>query len=364
MTDYRVQTDVYSGPMELLLYLIKRDEVDLYDIPVSHITKQYLDHVEMLKFIDPNVAGEFLVMASVLMELKSRMLLPRPPVVEGEDEDLTDPRLELVRQLLEYKKFKDASFELQRAAEIHSQRYPRVPAKFLTTEPAEVDLDDVQIWDLVAAFNKVMASIGAGAATHDVVFDDTPISLHAADILDRLEREGGDLRFENIFLGRRKPEMIGLFLALLELMRQARVRVVQEQPSHPIQVKLLSAEPISIGAEWGEAFETAVLGSELTPATVGGDDNVTSQSANDDDASSAESTAGDGVHPSEPMSVSAEAIAFENMEFDEDIDASALAELDAIKTDLDVDAILTEAVSPTGDDDDGSDFDDNKSNQD
>lgn len=262
MPDYRVQTDVYNGPLDLLLYLIRRDEIDLYDIPVARVTEQYVEYVEMLKVIDPNVAGDFLVMATVLMEMKSRMLLPRPVAEDGEPEDLADPRLELVRQLLEYKKFKDASFELNRAAEVQAQRWPRVPARIKPPEPAEVDLDDVQIWDLVAAFNKIMSSIGAVQTTHDVVFDDTPISLHAADILDRLDRDGGSLSFDEIFAGRTKVEMIGLFLALLELMRQKRVRVTQEIPLDPIRIVLLSSEPIEVGEEWEPIIREAVLGPE------------------------------------------------------------------------------------------------------
>lgn len=334
MDDYRIQTDVYSGPMELLLFLIRRDEIDLHDIPVSRITKQYCDYIEMLRVIDPNVAGEFLVMATVLMELKSRLLLPRPPADEGEEEDLTDPRLELVRQLLEYKKYKDASFELQRAAEIQSQRWPRFPARPRAKDPAEVDLEDVQIWDLVAAFNRVMTSIGAGPVTHDVVFDDTPISLHAADIIDRLERESGSMTFEGVFIGRQKSEMIGLFLALLELMRQSRVRVSQETPGAAIHVTLLSSEPISIGAEWGSAFESAVLGAEketspdvsanIEPEFVG------------DDADEGGHAAGE----SKSMPV------ITGLEFDDELDAGAVAELDAIKTDLDIDSVLKSAELP------------------
>ncbi|MCG8409547.1 MAG: segregation/condensation protein A [Phycisphaerales bacterium] len=262
MTDYRVQTDVYNGPLDLLLYLIRRDEIDIYDIPVARVTEQYVEYVELLKVIDPNVAGDFLVMATVLMELKSRMLLPRPVVEDGEPEDLADPRLELVRQLLEYKKFKDASFELNRAADIQAQRWPRVPARFKPEGTGEVDLDDVQIWDLVASFNKIMSAIGAGQVTHDVVFDDTPISLHAADILDRLDREGGSLMFADIFVGRNKVEMIGLFLALLELMRQRRVRVTQEVPMDPIRINLLSPEPIEVGDEWKPAIHEALTGLE------------------------------------------------------------------------------------------------------
>ncbi|MBX3395228.1 MAG: segregation/condensation protein A [Phycisphaerae bacterium] len=341
MDEYRIQTETYSGPMELLLYLIKRDEIDLHNLPVAHITRQYCDYVSMLKVIDPNVAGEFLVMATILMELKSRLLLPRPPADDmTDDDDLTDPRLELVKQLLEYKKFKDASFELQEAADRQAMRWPRVPAKLRAKDPSEVDLDDVQIWDLVAAFNRVMTAIGAANVTHDVIFDDTPISLHAADIVDQIDREGGELTFDRIFAGRRKPEMIGLFLALLELMRQSRVRVTQEHPASPIVVKLLSAEPISVGAEWGEAFETAVLGHEIesvAPAgPIGGNDGA-------DEALEVESAT---MSRSAVPAANAEMPLITGLEFDEEIDPQAAAELDAIRTEIDVDAILKAAEMP------------------
>jgi len=261
MTDYRVQTDVYNGPMDLLLYLIRRDEVDIYDIPIARVTEQYCQYVEMLKIIDPNVAGDFLVLAAMLMEIKSRMLLPRPTGGEGEGDDLADPRLELVRQLLEYKKYKDASFELGAAAQAQALRWPRVPAKIGRQDTPEVDLDEVQIWDLVAAFNKLMSAIGAEAATHDVIFDDTPVALHAADILDRLQNDKGELGFEDIFAGRGKVEMIGLFLALLELIRQQRIRIKQAGIFAPIRIVLLSAEPIEVGEEWEPAIREALLGS-------------------------------------------------------------------------------------------------------
>jgi segregation and condensation protein A len=259
MTDYRVRTDIYNGPMDLLLYLIRRDEVDIYDIPVARITEQYCRYVETLQIIDPNVAGDFLVLAATLMEIKSRMLLPRVEAEEGGADDLGDPRLELVRQLLEYKKFKDASFELHDAAQRQAMRWPRVPAAVSRREAADVDLEDVQIWDLVAAFNKLMSSIGAGAATHDVVFDDTPVALHAMDVVDRLQSEGGEIDFERVFIGRSKVEMIGLFLALLELIRQQRVRVTQAGMFGPIRIVLLSAEPIEIGEEWGALAQEAAL---------------------------------------------------------------------------------------------------------
>ncbi|MFQ5501931.1 MAG: segregation and condensation protein A [Phycisphaerae bacterium] len=269
MPEYRVQTDIYHGPLDLLLYLIKRDEIDLYDIPVARITEQYCRYIEMLKVIDPNVAGDFLVMATVLMELKSRMLLPRPVSEEDEPDDLTDPRLELVRQLLEYKKFKDASFELRDAQVEQAHRWPRVPAQSKTPDTAEertTDLEDVQIWDLVAAFNTLMSAIGAGHAVHEVVMDDTPMASHATAILEQIQREGGDLSFETLFTNRTRAEMIGMFLAILELMRQTRIRVVQESPHGPIVIHLISAEPIEVGESWGPAFHEAVLGTQDTAA--------------------------------------------------------------------------------------------------
>lgn len=321
MSDYRVDTEAYNGPMGLLLYLIKRDEIDIYDISVARITEQYLKYLEMLRVIDPDVAGEFLVMAALLMELKSRMLLPRPIDEDGEPEDLADPRMELVRQLLTYKKFKDASFELRRAAELQAERWPNSPAKISTPEPSEVDIEDAQIWDLVGAFNKIMSSIGDGRATHDVIFDDTPVSLHAADIVDRLDRENGELPFEAIFRNRTRVEMIGLFLALLELIRQARIRVTQEGIFGQIRIVLLSTDPIEIGEEWQSAFKEAALGAAPDSPPQ---EEVAVQSP----AAGSGESAGSGVGRSLGDASS------------EPEDRLSFPELDRINVEVDVDAIL------------------------
>jgi len=241
--DYRVQLDVYQGPLDLLLYLIRREEVDIYDIPIARITEQFLAYVDMLRQIDPNVVGDFLVMAATLMEIKSRMLLPRPPAAEGEEE-LVDPRQDLVRQLLEYKRFRDAAAELAEAAAEQSRRFPRPPLAPRSGE-VELELEDVQIWDLLTAFNALLCSIGRPPAAHEIVYDDTPVSLHAADIQDRLERENGSLTLDEIFAGRSRAEMIGLFLALLELIRQKRVRAEQDRPFGTIIIHLLDPTPIT-----------------------------------------------------------------------------------------------------------------------
>jgi len=237
MNDYRVNLDVYNGPLDLLLYLIRREEVDIYDIPIARVTEQYVAYVQMLDSLNANLAGEFLVMAATLMEIKTRMLLPTPSAEEGDASDLEiDPRAELVRQLLEYKAFKDAAGDLRGAAETQARRFPRHPVLPEAGE-AELDLEDVQIWDLLEAFNGILEAIGADKPTHQVIYDDTPIELHAEDILDRLRREG-PLTFRDIFEGRTtRAEVLGLFLAILELVRLKKVLARQDRNFGEIRIE-------------------------------------------------------------------------------------------------------------------------------
>ncbi len=241
---YRVELEIYNGPLDLLLYLIRKDEVDIYDIPISRITDQYLTHVEVLKHLDPDSAGDFLALAATLMEIKSRTLLPQPEL-EQEDEELIDPRSQLVRQLLEYKKFKDAAALLAEAADERSLKFARVPV-LPQVNGDQIDLEDLQIWDLVEAFGQLLAATLSGPGLHRVEYDDTPIGLYQTNILDRLEREQA-MPFSQIFQGRtNRGELIGLFLALLELIRQGLVGVEQDKVFEEIYVFLrveLPAEP-------------------------------------------------------------------------------------------------------------------------
>jgi segregation and condensation protein A len=248
MADYRVNLDIYNGPLDLLLYLIRRDEIDVHDIPVARITGQYCAYIDTLKLLDPDMAGEFLVMAATLLEIKTRMLLPTAPDEDGLE--AIDPRSELVRQLLEYKAFKDAASSLRDAADLQSQRYARQLAAAAPGDAsAEKDLEDVQIWDLVEAFNSLLTSVGQGQRTTEIIYDDTPIELHAEDIVDRLKREGA-MTFRAIFAGRtRRSEMIGLFLAMLELTRRRRIAVKQEGPFGEIFVELNTAPPPQMAEE-------------------------------------------------------------------------------------------------------------------
>ena len=263
-TDYRVHLDAYAGPLDLLLYLVKRHEIDLHDIPVAELTEQYLRHLEVIKSIDVESAGEFLVMAATLVEVKSRMIIPQAQR-EGEGdnadptqdiEDQADPRYELVQQLLAYKAFKDAAYALEDRAQQWEHRFPvHVKAGQRPTEqekPQEVtiDLEDVNVFDLCEAFGRILETVGH-LGDHAVTYDDTPISMHAEDIHDRLRTDAptSGLTLREIFEGRsNKSEMIGLFLATLELVRQRLVRVAQDevtaatQPGANIRLVLIPDE--------------------------------------------------------------------------------------------------------------------------
>jgi segregation and condensation protein A len=268
MQDYRVDLDAYSGPLDLLLFLVRRDEIDLYNIPIARLTAQYLEHLKLMQQIDVNLAGEFLVMAATLLEIKSALLVPQAPAAETDEAaaatvlDSADPRYELVQQLLAYKRFKDAASDLEERRQTWQARYARTPPRpprSAGAEPGdidhdyvdgvdhadnaaqvELDLEDLSVVDLCEAFTRILETIGQAPLQHQVVYDDTPISLHAEDILDRLTREG-NLSLQKIFEGRGRSEAIGLFLAMLELVRQAKVRVIQEPASELIQLELAPA---------------------------------------------------------------------------------------------------------------------------
>ncbi len=258
MEDYRVNLDVYNGPLDLLLYLIRREEVDIYDIPIAQITEQYVRYVEYIKAVDPDLAGEFLVLAATLLEIKTRMLLPAPEMAEGAEGLEVDPRAELVRQLLEYKAFKDAAGDLEDAAAEQALRYARRPPRGEADEEGEIDLEDVQIWDLFDAFSKLMEAIGHRPTHHEVIYDDTPVELHAADILDRLGREGG-MTFDRVFEGRsERGQIVGLFLAILELVRQRRIVARQKGNFGTLWLRL---NPRAPGPE-------AAAGREESPAAA------------------------------------------------------------------------------------------------
>ena len=259
MADYRVNLDIFAGPLDLLLYLIRKEEVDIYDISIAKITDQYIQYIEILKNLDIDLAGDFLVMAATLMQIKSAMLLPKAEPESGllGEDDLDDPRAELIRQLLEYKKFKDAANLLNAAADEQQERFPRPSTIFEqlkpTTEP-EVDIEQVSIWDLLEAFDSVCKATGT---VRDIsrITDDTPIDLYQIEVLHRLQTEGS-LTFERVFEARNnRLALVGLFLALLELIREKLVWV-EQQGSSSIYLRALTEEPAE------QAVQKAIIASE------------------------------------------------------------------------------------------------------
>jgi len=248
VTEYRVQLDVYNGPMDLLLYLIRKEEVDIYDIPIARVTRQYVEYLELLEALDVNLAGEFLVMAATLMELKSRMLLPHPPPVqEGEEED---PRAELVRELLEYQKFRDAAEQLKERADQQKLRYPRLARPELADdrEPT-TPLEQVEIWDIFSAFQKLMKDT-MGRLPRTIIYDDVPVREFMDRLVERLRLSPG-LSFWEVFEDRRdRMYVVGQFLALLELIRRRIVWAVQQEPFGDIFIQLRA------GSETGQAGVT------------------------------------------------------------------------------------------------------------
>ncbi|MBI4612057.1 MAG: segregation/condensation protein A [Planctomycetes bacterium] len=236
---YRIRLDAFEGPLDLLLYLIKKNEVDIYDIPIATITGQFLEHLEGLKELDVNRAGDFLVMASTLMEVKSRTILPVAPG-EGEEEE-EDPRSELVRQLLEYRKYREAAESLKERAEREGLLFPRGLAEPLEGEPEEPRVE-VDLWQLVQAFARILEETGVSRERR-IAYDEKPVADYVAAIRERLARTPR-FTFRSLFEGApRRGDLIGLFLALLELIRGHEVRVVQEKPHEEIEIAAREERP-------------------------------------------------------------------------------------------------------------------------
>ncbi len=267
MSDYRVNLDIFAGPLDLLLYLVRKEEVDIYDIPIAKITDQYIQYIELIKSLDIDLAGDFLVMAATLMQIKSAMLLPKAETDKFQDEEIGDPRRELIRQLLEYKKFKDAANLLNAAANDRLERFGRPDTviesvKEGNMEP-EVDLEQVTIWDLLEAFDAVCKAIGNPPDISSIK-DDTPIDLYQIEILHRLQTEG-PLIFQRIFesytrAGHAEPGssrivLVGLFLAILELIREKLICIEQPVPA-TIYLRALTDEPAE------QAVQTAIFSTE------------------------------------------------------------------------------------------------------
>jgi len=267
VVNYRVNLDIFAGPLDLLLYLVRKEEVEIYDIPIAVITDQYIHHIEVLKSLDIDLAGDFLVMAATLMEIKSAMLLPKVNPEQLEEHQGDDPRAELVRQLLEYKKFKDAANLLNAASGQQSERYTRPDSlinRLAPQQEPDLDLDQINIWNLLEAFEEICKAAGQFAHLESIK-DDTPIDLYQIELLARLQGEGA-LTFRRLFEDQpNRLIMIGQFLALLELIRGKLVWVEQDKKSKDLYLRPLTDEPadqavqrviLSVGQDFNNLNDT------------------------------------------------------------------------------------------------------------
>ncbi|MBM3252903.1 MAG: chromosome segregation protein ScpA [Candidatus Omnitrophica bacterium] len=229
---YKVKLDVFEGPLDLLLFLIKKEEIDIYDIPIAEITDQYLEYLELMKMLDLNIAGEFLVMAATLMHIKSRMLLP-PEELTPEEEEQEDPRVELVRKLLEYKKFKEAASELAKRELTERNVFTRQFSEGATEE--EGQYFEASLFDLISAFSKVLKKLPK-EIFYEIIKDEFTIEEKIHEIFHRLINEPV-LYFTQLFNNSKsKLEVIITFLAVLELIRLREILIRQEILFGEIQI--------------------------------------------------------------------------------------------------------------------------------
>jgi segregation and condensation protein A len=220
-TAYQIKLPIFEGPFDLLLHLIKENEINIYDIPILQITDQYLEYIDIMKDLNLDIAGEFLVMAATLTHIKSKMLLPKPePPYE---EEAGDPREELVRKLIEYKSFKDAANFLREKEEVQSELFPN---KSFVEEDEEEILVDLNVFDLLGAFKTILKKIG-GSSSYGVTLDEVSVTEKLNYIMDILSRTS-NVQFEDLFKGATtRMELVGTFLALLELIR-LKIVVIQQ----------------------------------------------------------------------------------------------------------------------------------------
>jgi segregation and condensation protein A len=222
--EYRVELPEFHGPLDLLLYLVKKNEVDVRDIPIARVAGQFQEYLSVLQVADVELAGDFLVMAATLMEIKSKMLLPQAPEAEAEE---ADPRRELVRQLVEYKKFKEAAARLEGRAAEQQRRLPRQPAAAPAGPAGPPPVQAVELWDLVSAFGRLLSETQA-LEPKQVVVDETPQHVYR-DLVRTSLAAAARVRFRDLFTPPyHRARLVGLFLAVLELIRRGEAVLEQD----------------------------------------------------------------------------------------------------------------------------------------
>jgi segregation and condensation protein A len=244
-SEYRVSLDIFGGPMDLLLYLVRRNEMDILNLPLAKITAQFLDFLEVLQFLDVEQASEFVATASALVEIKSRTVLPRQEEEAAAEQPLEEePHNDLVHKLLEFKRLREASQALEAQAALWQERYPRLSDERPRQgrDLADDLIKEVELWDLVSALARVLRR---RTVEHEasVRYDDTPISVYVERVAERVRREGR-VPFSGLFdSATKRGVVVGLFLAILELLRHHAFRA--EQPIDYGEIWILP--PVSDG---------------------------------------------------------------------------------------------------------------------
>lgn len=233
MEAYKIRLDAFEGPLALLMHLIEKNQIDIYDIPIAEVTEQYLAYLRALEEFNIDIASEFLVMAATLLQIKSRMLLPKPPVADEAPEE-EDPRQELVERLLEYRRFKQAATVMEGMLHEREKFFSRPPGEFATrfVLPEGLRLDD-----LLEAFAAVWESAADQFAF--IAREEISVQDKMQDILHLLHRRSGRVEFGETFIrSGSRTEMVAAFLAILELIRMKRIRISQDRSFGPIYLAL------------------------------------------------------------------------------------------------------------------------------
>lgn len=301
VVSYRVELPVFSGPLDLLLHLVRQQEVDIHRVRIAAILEGYLKHLEVLQQLDLSDIGDFLVMASTLMEIKSRELLPREAV---ELEEELDPRDDLIRRLLEYKRYRDLARELEGRGERRQHQTPlviSVPKELAEEDDAgELDLGEAGIWDLTEAFAKLLEEIG-GQGEMKVEVEKRDVAFYTERLLTIFKRRP-EQRFEEVFdRTEGRYGLIGTLMALLEMMKQGYLRALQEECFGPIHLAYrggqeVTARQVMSGIEAEEAAQELAreIAAEAESAEVEGEGEAREAMADhDDDAADEHEAEGD-----------------------------------------------------------------------
>jgi segregation and condensation protein A len=272
MAEYKVKFEVFEGPLDLLLYLIKKEEVDIYEVNLTVLATQFIEYIETMRMLDLEIAGEFLVMAATLMYIKSRELLPadQQALVEGEEEG-EDPRWELIRQLVEYKKFKDAAAQLQVLEAAQENIFPRRPGNLEFESDAPPPRPDVSLFDLLNAVNRVLKRFGQRGDAREIYEDKWTVSEKIEHLM-RLIAERARLNFSELFEGvTSRSEVVCTFLALLELIRLRQLVAVQDAAFGEIEICRAPSAAASLAPEPAAVAEsgTAAVNDSPSPREAG-----------------------------------------------------------------------------------------------